>query len=99
MWKCLLVSWLLLSAQPTQAQMASLNNAKYMAVLKIVVNYKMGDEGIAGDLDKLRESERFKKELEKIVEKLDNSKTSNATNRRIMRILEQAGKDVYNELK
>lgn len=99
MWKCLLVSWLLLSAQPTQAQMASLNNAKYLAVLKIVVNYKMGDESIVGDLDKLRESERFKKELEKIVDKLNNSKTSNATNRRIMRILEQAGKDVYNELK
>ena len=99
MWKCLLGFWLFLSAQPVQAQVASLTNAKYMAVLKVVVNYKMGDENISGDLDKLRESERFKKELEKLVEKLDNSKTSDATNRRVMRILEQAGKDVYNELK
>lgn len=99
MWKYLLVSSWFLTATPAQAQMASLNDAKYMAVLKVVVNYKMGDENLSDDLDKLRESDRFKKELQKIVNKLDNSKTSDATNRRIMRILEQAGKDVYNELK
>lgn len=99
MWKYFLISYLFLTAMPAQAQLASLSEAKYMAVLKIVVNYKMGDENIADDLDRLRESERFKKELEKIYKKLDNSKTSDATNRRIMRILEQAGKDVYNELK
>lgn len=99
MWKYLFVSFLFLAATPANAQMASLNNAKYMAVLKVVVNYKMGDEDLAKDLDKLRESDRFRKELEKIVTKLNNSKTSDATNRRIMQILEQAGKDVYNELK
>ena len=99
MWKYLLVSSWFLTAMPAQAQLASLNDAKYMAVLKVVVNYKMGDERLSDDLDKLRESDRFKKELEKIVNKLDNSKTSDATNRRILRILEQAGKDVYNELK
>ncbi len=99
MWKYLFVLSYFLTATPAQAQMASLSDAKYMAVLKIVVNYKMGDENIADDLDKLRESDRFKKELEKIHKKLNNSKTSDATNRRIMRILEQAGKDVYNELK
>lgn len=99
MWKYFLVAFLFFSSHSVQAQMASLSDAKYMAVLKVVVNYKMGAEEISRDLDRLRESERFKRELEKIVDKLDNSKTSDATNRRIMRILEQAGKDVYNELK
>jgi len=94
---CLLAIFLM--ATPAQAQMASLTEAKYMATLKVVTNYKMGDQEIAKDLDKLRESERFKKDLEKMVAKLDNSKSSNALNRRIMKILEQAGKDIYNELK
>ena len=99
MWKYLLVSSWFLTAMPAHAQLAAFDDAKYMAILKIVVNYKMEDENISKDLEKLRESARFKKELERIVKKLDNSKTSDATNRRIMRILEKAGKDVYNELK
>ncbi|MBP5698021.1 MAG: hypothetical protein J6W96_00660 [Alphaproteobacteria bacterium] len=99
MLKYLMLMPLFFMCTSSQAQMASLTNAKYMAVLKVAVNYKMGDSEIAGDLEKLRQSERFKKELEKIVEKLDNSKQSDAKNRRIMRILEQAGRDIYNELK
>jgi len=99
MWKWFLIIGLSFSAFSAQAQMASLNKAKYMAVLKVVTNHKMNDKDIVKDLDKLRESERFKKELEKIVGKLDNSRPNEATNRKIMRILEQAGKDIYNELK
>lgn len=99
MWKYLIFVALILVTASAHAQIAALDKAKYMAVLKVVVNYKMADENIVDDLDKLRESERFRKELEKIVNKLDNSKQSDASNRRIMRILEQAGKDVYRELK
>lgn len=93
---CLLV--MLLSAMPAYAQMSSLTKAKYIATLKVVANYKMDDQDITKDLDKLRESERFKKDLEKMVSKLNNKK-SNALDRRVMKILEQAGKDIYNELK
>ena len=98
MWKyiCLLV--MLLSAMPAYAQMSSLTRAKYIATLKVVANYKMDDQDITRDMDKLRESEKFKKDLEKMVSKLNN-KRSNALDRRIMKILEQAGKDIYNELK
>jgi len=81
------------------AQMASLNKAKYLATLKVVSAHKMGDKDMLSDFDKLRESERFKKDLEKMVNKLDNSKPNEATNRKIMRILEQAGKEIYNELR
>ncbi len=88
-----------MGAGSADAQMATLSKAKYMAVLKVVVNHKMNDKDIVSDLDKLRESDRFRKELEKMVSKLDNSKPNEATNRKIMRILEQAGKDIYNELR
>ncbi len=79
--------------------MAALNKAKYIATLKVVVNHKMNDADIVDDMEKLRQSAKFKKDLEKIVSKLDNSRPSEAKNRRIMRILEQAGKEIYNELK
>jgi len=81
------------------AQIASLNKAKYLATLKVVSAHKMGDKDMLSDFDKLRESERFRKDLEKMVNKLDNSKPNEATNRKIMRILEQAGKEIYNELR
>lgn len=82
-----------------QAQMANLTDAKYMAVLKVVAEHKMEDAEIKPDLDKLREYDRFKKELAKMVGKLDNSKPNEATNRKIMRILKRAGKEIYTELK
>jgi len=98
MWKGIFLLMLTLSCS-ANAQMASLNKAKYLATLKVVSAHKMGDKDMLSDFDKLRESERFKKDLEKMVNKLDNSKPNEATNRKIMRILEQAGKEIYNELR
>lgn len=84
---------------PAQAQMASLNKAKYVTVLKVVASHKMNDKDLAPDIEKLREHAKFKQDLKKMIGKLDNSRPNDATNRKIMRILEQAGKDIYNELK
>ncbi len=81
------------------AQSATLNKAKYLATLKVVSEHKMKDEDIVKDLEKLRQSKKFKQELSKIVEKLDNSRPSEAKNRKIMQILERAGKEIYYELK
>ena len=81
------------------AQMSHLNKAKYISTLKVVANYKLNDSEIAEDVDKLREHKAFNQELSKMLKKIDNSKSDNAKNRRIMRILEQAGKDIYNELR
>lgn len=99
MWKWVLIVCMCFMTFSAQAQMAALNKAKYIATLKVIVNHKMGDADIKDDLVKLRESERFKKDLEKMVSKLDNSKPHEATNRKIMRILEQAGREIYNELR
>jgi hypothetical protein len=88
-----------LLAMPAEAQMATLNKAKYVTVLKVVANHKMKDKDLASDIDKLRENSKFKQELGKMLEKLDNSRPNDAKNRKIIRILEQAGKDIYNELK
>lgn len=89
----------MMCAFSAQAQSAALNKAKYVTVLKVILDHKMNDEELMPDVAKLRESERFKKELVKMIGKLDNSRPSEAKNRRIMRILERTGKEIYDELK
>ena len=98
MWKYVSL-FCFLFALPVQAQMTSLNKAKYVTVLKVVATHKLKDKDLEPDVAKLREHEKFKQELSKMIGKLDNSRPNDAINRRIMRILEQAGKDIYNELK
>ncbi len=94
-----LVLFLVLLSVSAYAQSAALNKAKYVTVLKVITDHKMQDEELEPDVEKLRESERFKKELVKMIGKLDNSRPSEAKNRRIMRILERTGKQIYDELK
>ena len=81
------------------AAYAALDEAKYITTLKVVTDHKMKDADLEPDVDRLRENERFKKELIKMLGKLDNSRPNSAKNQKIMRILERAGKEVYNELK
>lgn len=95
----LLILCLVMFAFSVQAQSAALNKPKYVTVLKVILDHKMKDAELMPDVDKLRESERFKKELLKMIDKLDNSRPSEAKNRRIMRILERTGKEIYDELK
>lgn len=102
MWKKIVImSFCTMIAFPINswAQGASLNKAKYVTVLKVITDHKMNDEDIVDDVDKLRQHERFKKELTKMINKLNNSRPNEAQNRKIMRILERAGKDIYDELK
>lgn len=91
--------FLILFIVPAQAQNAALNKAKYVTVLKVITDHKMNDAELKPDVDKLREYDRFEKDLRKMMAKLDNSKPSEAKNRRIMRILERTGKEIYDELK
>ena len=81
------------------AQSASLNQAKYLATLQVVSKHKMNDDSVVSDVEKLRNNDRFQKELVKMVSKLDNSRPSEAKNRKIIKILERAGKEIYNELR
>lgn len=100
MWK--LALWMFLfcfCVMPAQAQLSALNKAKYVTVLKVITDHKMNDAELKPDVDKLREYDRFKDDLHKMMAKLDNSRPSEAKNRKIMRILERAGKEIYDELK
>ena len=81
-----------------RAQYSAQKEAMYMATLKAVTDYKMGDEENLRDLDQLRESERFNRDLYKMIEKLSNRRTKNSTNIRVYNILLKAGKELYNEL-
>ncbi|MCM1322653.1 MAG: hypothetical protein NC218_00525 [Acetobacter sp.] len=94
-----LVLLFVLMTSSVYAQTAALNKAKYVAVLKVITDHKMNDAELKPDVDKLREYERFQDDLRKMMAKLDNSRPNEAKNRRIMRILEKTGKQIYDELK
>lgn len=83
---------------PASAQFAAQNDAKYIATLKAVVNYKIDDEENLSAIESLRENQAFNRRLQRMLNKLQNSRTKNSTNRRVYNILLKAGKDIYNEL-
>jgi hypothetical protein len=80
-------------------QASALNEAKYLATLQVISKHKLNDASVSDDVNKLRAYDRFEKELSKMVAKLDNSRPNEGRNRKIMRILERAGREIYNELK
>ena len=81
-------------ATPVQAQYSASRDAQYIATLKAVVNYKIDDEEISKDIQRLRENSHFLEKLQKKLDKLDNRRTKNSTNRKVMKILEKAGEDI-----
>ena len=83
---------------PASAQFAAQNDAKYIATLKAVVNYKIDDEENLSAIESLRENRMFNQKLQRMLNKLQNSRTKNSTNKRVYNILVKAGKDIYNEL-
>lgn len=89
---------LLMTAGAARAQYAAQNEAKYIATLKAVVDYKINDEENYRDIESLRQNERFKRDLNEMLGKLSNRRTKNSTNTRVYRILLNAGRDIYNEL-
>ena len=89
----------LLVSGSAAAQYSAQNDAKYIATLKAVVNYKIDDEETFDDMQSLRQNERFVRQLQGMLNKLSNSKTKDSKNKRVQKILEQAGKDIYNILK
>ena len=89
-----------LSALASDAQaFAARKEAEYIATLKAVVNYKINDEENLQDIEALRQDKRFLQDLQQMLNKLTNSRTKNTTNKRVQKVLEQAGKDIYNILK
>ena len=50
------------------------------------------------NIERLREDRRFNEKVQKMLDKLSNNRSKNTTNRKVLQILEQAGKDLYNLL-
>lgn len=95
---CAFMCLLCLVSLPAKAQYAAQDDAKYMATLKAVVNYKIDDEENLQAVEALRQNRTFNERLQRMLNKLSNKRTKNATNRKVLQILERAGRDIYNEL-
>ncbi len=90
---------MMMIASSASAQLASQKDARNMAVLKAVVNYKINDEENMRDIEKLREDVQFNQRLLRMLDKLSNERTKDARNKRVLEILEKAGDDLYRELR
>ena len=80
------------------AQYTSQKDAMYLATIKVVADYKINDEENIKDVEMLRQNKKFRDELDKMLNKLSNSRNKNSINNRVYKILIKAGKDIYNEL-
>lgn len=81
------------------AQYSASKNAEYLATIKAVANYKINDEEELENVERLRQNKAFNLKLQKMMNKLQNSRTKNSDNKRILKILEDAGEQIYNILK
>ena len=94
-----LLAWsVVVGAQDAYAQFSAQKDAQYLATLKAVVNYKIDDEENLKDIESLRENQVFARKLTRMMNKLQNTRSKNSTNRRIYNILLKAGRDIYREL-
>lgn len=87
-----------LAAGDVNAQYSASKDAQYLAVVKAVANYKINDEENLRQVEKLRENENFNRKLQKMLDKLSNTRTKDTTNRKVLQILERAGKEIYDLL-
>ena len=88
----------LFSISNAQAQYTASKDAVYLATIKAVADYKINDQEELDKVEELRQSPAFNKKLQKMLDKLSNERTKNSTNQRILKILKDAGKQIYDEL-
>lgn len=84
-----------LAAGCAAAQYSAQNEAKYIATLRAVVNYKIDDQENIRDIEALRQNRQFNEKLQRMLDKLSNERTKDAKNRRVLKVLEQAGEEIY----
>ena len=87
-----------LAAGDVNAQYSASKEAQYLAIVKAVADYKIDDEEHLRKIEKLRENEKFNRDLYLMVQKLDNSRRKDSTNRKVLQILENAGKQLQDLL-
>lgn len=89
---------MILVINPAYAQFSASKDAQYLATIKAVANYKIEDEELQRDIAKLRQNKAFNEKLQKMLDKLNNRRTKDAKNRKVLKILEEAGEQIYNLL-
>ena len=95
MYKLLIVLALFLCCNSANAQFSASKDAQYLATIKAVSNYKIEDEELSRDIEKLRQNKAFNEKLQKMLNKLSNRRTKDTTNRKVLQILEEAGEQIY----
>ena len=87
-----------LAAGDVNAQYSASKEAQYLAIVKAVADFKIDDEEHLRKMEKLRENEKFNRDLYSKIQKLDNSRRKDSTNRKVLQILENAGKQLQDLL-
>lgn len=95
----ILLGFWLTCGQADAQSMAADDDAMYLAVVKAVSAYKINDEENIRGVERLRQDRRFNENLQKMLDKLSNSRSKDSKNRKVLKILEQAGKDIYETLR
>ncbi len=72
--------------------------ARNLLILKEVLDFKMQDETLKAEINKLKDNREFNTRLLRALNQLDNKKLRNQKNQEIMNILNDAGNRIYNSL-
>lgn len=72
--------------------------ARNLLMLKEVLDFKMNDEKLAPQIEKLKNNKEFNTKLLKAMRDLDNKKNRNNKNQSVIKILNDAGGRIYNYL-
>lgn len=86
---------MVLLVKPVYAQFSASKDAQYLATIKAVANYKIEDEEVQKDIAKLRQNRAFNEKLQKMLDKLSNRRTKDTKNKKVLKILEEAGEQIY----
>ena len=77
---------------------SNMNEARNLLVVKMVADFKYGDEKLAGNYEKWENDKNFERKMSKAMSQLNNKKIRNSKNREVIRILNEAGNKLYNLL-
>lgn len=72
--------------------------ARNIKIVEAVAHYKLGDEKLREEMEKLEQNREYNKKMNKIMEKLSNDKRRDTKNKEVVRILQDAGNKLYNLL-
>ena len=73
-------------------------DARNIKIVEAVAHYKLGDEKLREEMEKLDQNREYNKKMKKIMEKLSNDKRRDTKNREVVRILQETGNKLYNLL-